>query len=238
MPPLDSSDAQEFARISQELLAVPDHEMTLQRVVDLAVENLPGVDFAGVSLRRGGGKVETPAATDPVVNEADDLQYQLNEGPCLDAIWVDDTYLIADMHAENRWPQWAPKAAALGMRSILSVRLATESSTVGGLNLYSRDLNAYDEDSVLTAHIYAAHASNAIEVRGEAEGLRTAMQTRHLIGMAQGMLMLRYGLSEDQAFRFLRRRSQEANVKLRVVAAQVVREVGGFGWPPAPSDRA
>jgi transcriptional regulator with GAF, ATPase, and Fis domain len=231
MPLLDSSDAQEFARISQELLAVPDQEMTLQRVVDLAVENLPGVDFAGVSLRHGGGRVETPAATDPLVNEADELQYQLNEGPCLDAIWVDDTYVIADMQAEDRWPQWAPKAAALGMRSILSVRLATESSTVGGLNLYSKDLNAYDEDSILTAHIYAAHASNAIEVRGEAEGLRTAMQTRHLIGMAQGMLILRYGLSEDQAFRFLRRRSQEANVKLRDVAAQVVQELGGSGRP-------
>ena len=57
------------------------------------------------------------------------------------------------------------------------------------------------------------------------------MATRHQIGMAQGMLMLRYGLNEDQAFHFLSRTSQDRNVKLRDIATRVVQELARGGWP-------
>jgi AmiR/NasT family two-component response regulator len=50
------------------------------------------------------------------------------------------------------------------------------------------------------------------------------MRSRHLIGMAQGMLMERHGLNEDASFEVLRRYSQIHNVKLREVATQVLRQ--------------
>jgi GAF domain-containing protein len=215
-------DAGRFARISRELMADPTPEVILQKVVDLAVETVDGCDFAGLSLRRGTGRVETPAASDPIVLRADELQYELDEGPCLDAIRVVDTFVIGDTSTERRWTRWAPHAADLGLRAVLSVPLATDLNVSGGLNLYSRTPNAYDEVAVDTARIYATHASTAIAHITEVEGLRTAMQTRHVIGMAQGMLMLRYGLNEEAAFQFLRRSSQDTNIKLRDVAAQVI----------------
>jgi hypothetical protein len=221
--PLRSYDAAAFARISQELLALPEVEHTLQGVVDLAVETIDGCDFAGITMRRGS-RVDTPAATDPLVDQLDGWQYELHEGPCLDAVFVDDIYVIEDLNSEDRWPRWAPKAAGLGVQSALSVRLATSNDVVGALNLYSRELLAYDEDQILTASIYAAHAANAIAATGQIGGLNTALQTRHKIGMAQGLLMQRYHLSEDQAFRFLTRISQDANVKLHDVAAKVIAE--------------
>jgi hypothetical protein len=225
---LRSYDAAAFARISQELLAQPEVEHTLQEVVDLAVQNIDGCDLAGISMRRGD-RVETPAASDPLVNQLDGWQYELDEGPCLDAVFIDDTYVIEDMNTEDRWPNWAPKAAALGVQSVLSVRLATRKDVVGGLNLYSRALLAYDEDQILTASIYAAHAANAIAATGQIGGLNTALQTRHKIGMAQGLLMQRYHLDEQQAFQFLRRISQDANVKLRDVATKVITEAARDG---------
>jgi GAF domain-containing protein len=188
------------------------------------VQTVPGCDFCGVSLRRGDGRVDTPASTHRIVDQADELQYELGEGPCLDAIWVDDTYVIDNMLLEERWPQWAPKAAALGLRSILSVRLATPRDLVGGLNLYSADVAAFDDDAVVMAHIYAAHATNAIAATSEVDHLRTALQSRHQIGVAQGLLMQRYGLSEEAAFQVLSRHSQNSNVRLRDVAAQLVAE--------------
>jgi AmiR/NasT family two-component response regulator len=54
--------------------------------------------------------------------------------------------------------------------------------------------------------------------------LETALQTRHRIGLAQGMLMLRYGLNEDASFQVLRRLSSHKNLKLRDVARQVIDE--------------
>jgi hypothetical protein len=223
MSPLRSYDAAAFARLSQELLALPEVEHTLREVVDLAVETIDGCDFAGITMRHGD-KVETPAASDPLVDLLDGWQYELDEGPCLDAVFVDDVYVIEDMNSEDRWPNWAPKAVGLGVQSVLSVRLATQKDVVGSLNLYSRAPLAYDEDQILTASIYAAHAANAIAATGQIGGLNTALQTRHKIGIAQGLLMQRYQLDEDQAFQFLRRISQDANVKLHNVATKVINE--------------
>jgi transcriptional regulator with GAF, ATPase, and Fis domain len=223
MSVLHAYDAAAFAKISQDLLDEPVVEHTLQQVVERAVEAIEGCDFAGVTMRHGK-KVETPAASDPLVNQLDQWQYELGEGPCLDAVFVENMYVIEDMNSEDRWPNWAPKAASLGVQSVLSLRLNTPSAVVGGLNLYSKAVYAYDDDQVITATIYAAHASSAIAATSKVEQLNTGMQTRHMIGMAQGLLMHRYGLNEEQAFKFLARISQDANVKLRDVAAKVIAE--------------
>jgi AmiR/NasT family two-component response regulator len=61
----------------------------------------------------------------------------------------------------------------------------------------------------------------------EATTLRRAIETRTTIGRAVGILMERYQLSEDRAFAFLARISQDQNVKLRDVAVSVVSSVPG-----------
>ena len=215
----------------RELLAEPEEEYSLPRVLERLMDVVSACDFAGISIRRGKGRIETPALTAPVVEALDGAQYELDEGPCLDAIRVTDTIVIEDTASDPRWPRWGPRAAELGARSVLSVRLSTGDQVVGGLNLYARTRSAFDEDSVQVAHRYAEPASTAVAVVEKVEGLRTAMQSRHLIGMAQGMLMLRYGLDQDQSFAFLSRTSQQNNVKLIDIAARVVEELRRAGWP-------
>ncbi len=224
----DSDDHYELVR---ELLSQPEEEHNLPRILERFMELVPAADFAGISLRRGKGRVETPALTAPIVADLDGAQYELGEGPCLDAIWVQDTVVIDDTARDERWPRWGPRAAEIGARSVLSVRLATEAEVVGGLNLYAAQPAAFDEDAVQTAHRFVDPVTTALAVVERVEGLRTAMQTRHLIGMAQGMLMLRYGLDEAQSFAFLSRTSQQTNVKLRDVAARVAEELGRAPWP-------
>jgi AmiR/NasT family two-component response regulator len=99
------------------------------------------------------------------------------------------------------------------------------------MNLYSSTVDAYDEDAILTAQIYATHAGNAIAATNQSDQLQTALRTRHLIGLAQGMLMMRYSLTEEQAFRFLARNSQDTNTKLRDVATKLIAELRKQGWP-------
>ena len=56
------------------------------------------------------------------------------------------------------------------------------------------------------------------------EELTLALESRTLIGQATGWVMARYGLSADEAFVYLVRRSQDSNTKLRVLCAEVVAE--------------
>jgi GAF domain-containing protein len=218
---LSPDDAVAFARISQELAREPDTVQTVQRVIELAQVGIPGCDYAGFTLTRKDS-LETAAATDPVIAELDQAQHELGEGPCLSAARTDETYLIRDTRRDDRWPLWSAKAAETGVLSVLSVQLRGAAPLHAAMNLYSRTADAYDEDAVITAQIYAAHAGAAISAARKQDHLETAMQSRHLIGVAQGLLMQRYGISEQAAFQVLSRQSQEANVKLREVARRLV----------------
>ena len=57
------------------------------------------------------------------------------------------------------------------------------------------------------------------------EFVATVAERRAIINQAIGMLMLGYGVAADRAFEILAWRSQETNVKLRDIAAQLVEEV-------------
>ena len=54
------------------------------------------------------------------------------------------------------------------------------------------------------------------------EALRAITERRAVIEQAKGMLMLIYRLDADQAFAVLRECSQHGNVKLRLLARQIV----------------
>lgn len=55
----------------------------------------------------------------------------------------------------------------------------------------------------------------------EIEQLRCAVESRTVIGQAQGILMERFGIDADQALTFLRRASSHTNRKLVVIAIEI-----------------
>ena len=76
-----------------------------------------------------------------------------------------------------------------------------------------------------------AEAEDLDAARQEIANLKAGLESRHVIGLAQGLLMARFQITQEQAFHYLVRRSNESNVKLREVAAQTVEE-----WIPQPPD--
>jgi GAF domain-containing protein len=211
-----------FALVSRDLLTRSDDQLTFDRIAQRAVEVVPACDFVGITLRRRRGRPESVAVTDPVARKCDDWQYELGEGPCLSAIAEDETYLIDDVARDPRWPRWGPRAAEVGAASILSIRLADDAAALGALNLYSRKPHGWDADSVDLALVFASHAATAVSNTQLVSGLQTALQSRHLIGVAQGILMAQYDMGLETAFEVLRRYSSHTNVKLRDVAQRVV----------------
>ena len=114
-------------------------------------------------------------------------------------------------------------AKELGVASIVSYRLYTTEDTLGAMNLYSTDPDAFDADDVNNGQALAAHVGVALAASQNAEHLEMAISNRTLIGRAEGILMERFDVSPDQAFAVLRRVSQHRNVKLNRVAEELVR---------------
>lgn len=231
--PADRS-AEVFADVARSLLAQADVAHTLQKVVDLAVETISGCDHAGISfLRHGEGS--TPAASDGVPLTVDAIQYETGEGPCLSAICGDEVCESNDLRSETRWPSFAARAAdATGVRSMLCFRLFVGGDTLGALNLYSKQVDAFDEGSRTVGLVFAAHAAMALSTAMHDQQMGEALESRDVIGQAKGLLMAREGVDADEAFDMLRRASQRLNLKLRDVATQMVERADGAKSAPAP----
>jgi GAF domain-containing protein len=151
----------------------------------------------------------------------DEAQERLQEGPCLDAIWEHRTVRIDDMGQEDRWPAFAAEAAALGIGSCLSLQLFVDGDHLGALNLYASRPHAFGEESEHVGLIFVAHAAVALSGAQQEEHLQRAVSSRDMIGQAKGILMERYRLTGDQAFRLLVGASSRTNRRLLDIAEEL-----------------
>jgi hypothetical protein len=224
-PSTEPALASQFAAVARALASEANVEATLQRVVEIARLIVPGCHHAGITVLHRG-KPETPAATDEISAAVDLVQYETGEGPCLSAILEQDTFRTGDLAEESRWPKFSrPAVERTGVRSVLAYRLFTEGDTLGALNLYSREADAFDDDAVAIGTILAAHAALAYaraRDREQISGLEQAVASNRSIGMAIGILMAIRRIGQDEAFVLLRTVSQRTNRKLRAIADEVV----------------
>ena len=182
------------------------------------------------------GSYQTAATTDSVASAVDQAQYDVREGPCLDA--VEAPFVYAQAFPDTRWPTLASRPAELGAQSAASYRLAAASLSgagVGGsLNTYGVEPDAFSDEAQEIGLILAAHASmaaGAVRERGAlqdlAQNLDKALLSRDVIGQAKGILMERLKIGPEDAFDALRRSSNRLNQKLHAVALRVA-ETGEF----------
>jgi GAF domain-containing protein len=211
-------------------------EAALREVIDMAVESGP-CDAASITVVDGDRRLATLAWSDDRTLKADQLQYQFGQGPCVDAVWTDRMFPVPDLVGDGRWPDWASAAAGLGMGAVLSVRLFTD-HTLGSINLYAAQARDYDDADVEAARVIAAHASVVLAYARAEQNLWRAIDTRNIIGQAQGILMERYRLTAASAFEVLRRCSQQQNVKVAVLAEQLATTGQIPGLPHRTSRRA
>lgn len=211
-----------FAERARKIAAHQLPDEAIAQIVQLALDSVD-CDYASVTLVHADGTLETVASSHPVVDQADALQYALTEGPCLTAAETNGLFVIPETATDPRWPNWGPRAAALGLHSVLSVHLFTERDVLGALNLYARPSYRYSEDDIEAAQVVAAHASVGLARSRSEQNLWRAVDARHVIGQAQGVLMERFSLEAEASFAVLRRYSQQHNIKLHEVAVILLR---------------
>lgn len=214
---------EDFGEFARDLSRATSEDEVLQLGVQHAVQLVGGCDHAGVTIVERT-TVSTAAATDDVVKRGDQLQYDLNEGPCLDSVRDHELVVSHDLLTDQRWPRWSPRVVEeTGVRAMVALLLFTHTRAYGALNLYADQPGAYDHEDIAAAQALAAHLAVAVAAGREIDHLGIALTNRTVIGQAEGILMERYGITSDQAFNYLRRTSQEQNRKLAALAADLVR---------------
>jgi hypothetical protein len=205
-----------------------DLDHTLKRITVAAVEVLPEVEYASITVKHADGRLETVAPTDEVLWGVDAAQYDLQQGPCYDAATETAHVISTDLAADERFPQYAATAVAVGIRAQAGLRLFEAPKSQGALNLYSTTVGSF-EDLGSLGRLFTHQSALAIGYAQEVENLQSALRTRRTIGQAIGILMERYSLTDQRAFAFLTRLSQHGNVKLNRVAEQFVADAESKG---------
>jgi GAF domain-containing protein len=209
------------ARRLRERLTPGDLDETLGQITAAAVELLPNVQYSSITVLRPDGALVTAAPTDPLLLRLDGEQYRLQEGPCFDAATHSNQVISSDLGADERFPQYGRAAAEMGIRSQIGVRLFDTPKSNGALNLYSTRVGAFEDVESISA-LFAHQAGMAIAYAYHIGSLEEAVQSRTMIGQAVGIVMERYNLNDERAFAFLRRLSSHRNVKLRLVAQEII----------------
>jgi GAF domain-containing protein len=211
-------------------------EVALAGLAVSAVGNIPRVDFVSITVHGEGESLRTVAATDQLAEQLDALQYELREGPCYVAVTDERFVLVNNVGVAHDFPRYGPRAAELGVRSQAAIQLSHNGERAG-LNLYARKVDAFDRSTVELADLFATQAGDLLDYAEQVEQLSEALHTRTDIGTAVGIVMERDGLDRHQAFAFLVRNSNNRNVKVRLLAQQLIEDAERTGRPRAPRTR-
>lgn len=231
---VDNSLGRRLADVARDVESRHDLSGAADEIVAVATEMVDHGTAAGITLVHGRRRVETVAATSDDVRRGDALQYELNEGPCLDAAWEERQVYCPDLAKDHRWPTWGPRVAdELCVQTMLCTQLFTNENQLGALNLYSTKKGAFTEEDRETVLLLAAHAAVAVAAAQQVDSLKVAVDRRTTIGKALGILMERYDLDDDQAFSVLRRLSSDENRKVHDLAEELVitRHLAGTEHP-------
>jgi transcriptional regulator with GAF, ATPase, and Fis domain len=214
--------AERLGLLARSLEAEDDSGAVLDDIVAAAVRLIPGVEAASISLMVARRQISSEHRTGPLPERVDAIQAETAQGPCLDAAYEHQTVHVPDMAHEQRWPDFARRAHEAGAGSMLSFQLYVQGDTLGALNLFSTRAGGFDDESEQVGLLFASHAAVAFADARKIEHLDRAISSRDLIGQAKGMLMERYRIDADGAFRVLARVSQSTNRPLRDVARELV----------------
>ena len=190
-----------------------------------------GMSGAGIMLMSGDVPRGSVCTTDEASAIVEQLQYDLGEGPCVDAYHQDRPVLEPDLAepATPRWLAFSGPAIDAGVRAIFGFPLQVGAVRLGALNLYSdRPGPLSDEQHAdalvmadVTAQALLVLQANAPAGRIAAE-LEASADFQYVVHQASGMVAAQLDVSVGQALIRLRAYAFGNDRPLTEVAQDVV----------------
>jgi GAF domain-containing protein len=201
---------------------------TLTRIAEFAVHAIPGADGAGLTMLEAD-RPQTVVATADFVQQVDDVQYGIGEGPCLMAVATGRTQVAGSLGGEERWPRFGPRVGRLGVHSALSLPLLLGDQVLGAMNVYAHEKDAFGPEAVRVGEAYSGPAAVSVHnaqilatSQRLAEQLQQALSTRAVIDQAMGVMRSRTGCSAAEARDRLMEISRKQGLKVSLVAQNLI----------------
>lgn len=208
----------------------------LARVAAFGANVISGADGVGVCLlhlERQTGRIENMAVSHPFFEKIDAIYELLDDGPPVTAAEERAPVRSGNISADPRWPRFGPRLGRLGVHSVMSLPMTApdDGAVVGAITAYSHLRKAFTADALSLGEMFAAasavalhNARATISALTRVEQLQRTLDNRPIIDQAIGIIRSRTGSTTEEALGRLREISQHENVKLVVLAGQIVDE--------------
>ena len=224
------SSRQEWLRL---LAQLPDDGATRPEHICRSCVAALGISGAGIAMVTEEGNRGVVCATDEASARIEELQFDLGEGPCIDAVAAGGPVMIPDLdHAAGvepaRWPIFRDASRAAGVRAVFAFPLRIGGITVGVLDLYRDAPGDLDDDALAMALLAADTAALTLlelDVSNGAvfDGDDIARSTYRLeVHQATGIVQVQLGVSAEVALVMLRARAFASGRPVAEVARDVV----------------
>lgn len=218
-----------FVEVADTLVTDFDLIDFLHNLADHTVA-VSGGSSVGILLADQNDQLQYMAASSEAAKHLELFQLQYSQGPCLDCFRSGKPVVVGDLaEARERWPDFAPRAAAAGVRSVHAFPLRLRDRVIGALNVFGGDPWPLDPDDIKVVQALADVATIAIiqeraiaEAELLTEQLQGALNTRIVIEQAKGIIARTHGVSVDAAFDLLRSHARGTQQRLAALAHDVV----------------
>ena len=200
----------------------------------LCAECLAALPVSGVALAlmsEAGPSGVVLAATDARARQLEELQFALDEGPCVEASRSDHPVLHPELTTSGsvRWPRFGAGALAAGVHAIFAFPLRVGAVRIGVLDLY-RDTPGHLTAVELADAVAFADAATVLLLylqdhpgpNGEPTALTGPIDSRAEVHQATGMMTIQLGVSLAEALLRLRAHAYDSGQSVTDVAGDVV----------------
>lgn len=190
-----------------------------------------GMSGAGIMLMAADVQPVSLCSSNPVSARLESLQYELGEGPCVDAHAQDRPVVEPDLADPQtvRWIAFTGQALDAGARAVFGFPMRVGAARLGALNVYCDRPGSLTDDQHADALVMADVAAHVVltlqagtPMGRLAAELEVGADFHDVIHQATGMVAVQLGVSVGQALVRLRARAFADDQTLDSVARDVV----------------
>lgn len=202
------------AQILEAINGVDRPGQSLPELLCVDCASVLDLSATAMALMNDEGHQGVVGASGPLATHLEELQFELGEGPSLDASRAKTPVLQPDLAAGSmaRWPGFGPAALAAGVRAVFALPLQVGATQMGALCLYRSNPGRWDHDGTATAMAYA-DAAVAVLLRLQAQTqpgpalhpeLDAPLEHRAEVHQATGFLSVQSSVGLAEALLLLR----------------------------------